>query len=398
MKPVKKEEPEDKDELKLNKDFSCSSCPRSSATQNHLHNHKKSCNHDKCETLVKIKTEHEDLTPTRSSSNQQTSSDLLIMLSAKEGHVTPMDLQNEGFQKKRIKKEEEEDESYFCKGTIITVEHILSEGHFTPVDQQNGGFQMKPVKKEEPEDKDELKLNNDFSCSSCPRFSTTQNHLHNHIKSCNHDKYETLVKIKTEHEDLMPTRSSSNQQTSSGTVSINTSLSPTQQEGNVCSQCKKSFRFQSELKIHQRIHTGEKPCQCLQCGMSFICQSHLKVHQRIHTGEKPYQCSQCAKSFNRQSHLKVHQRIHTGEKPYQCSQCGKSFNQQNNLKEHQRIHTGEKPYQCSQCGKNFNAQSNLKIHQRIHTGVKLYQCSQCGRSFTQQSYLKKHQRIHILQK
>ncbi|XP_062841008.1 oocyte zinc finger protein XlCOF19-like isoform X2 [Trichomycterus rosablanca] len=214
------------------------------------------------------------------------------MQSAEEGRVAPEDLQNDGFQRKLIK---EEDGSYFCEGSIIPV--VISEEHLTPVDQQCGGFQMKPVKKEEPEDKDELKLNKDFCCSSCPRSSTTQNHLHNHIKSCNHDKYDdALVKIKTEHEDLTPTRSSSNQQTSSGTVSINTSLSPTQEEGNVCSHCGKSFRFLSAFKIHQRIHTGEKPYQCLECGKCFNTQCNLKNHQRIHTGEKPYQCSQCGTS------------------------------------------------------------------------------------------------------
>ncbi|XP_062844657.1 tigger transposable element-derived protein 1-like [Trichomycterus rosablanca] len=76
------------------------------------------------------------------------------MQSAEEGHVTPVDLQQEGFQKKLIKKEEDDDDDFFYEGSIIPV--VTSEEHLTPGDQQCGGFHMKPVKKEEPEGKDEL--------------------------------------------------------------------------------------------------------------------------------------------------------------------------------------------------------------------------------------------------
>ena len=81
-----------------------------------------------------------------------------------------------------------------------------------------------------------------------------------------------------------------------------------------CNLCKKSFSSVGNLKVHYKIHTGEKNFVCDICNKAFVTKFNLVKHYRIHTGEKPYVCSICLKAFNQPSALKTHYyRRHTSE-------------------------------------------------------------------------------------
>ena len=62
---------------------------------------------------------------------------------------------------------------------------------------------------------------------------------------------------------------------------------------HICKVCDRVCRTPSQLKVHIRVHSGEKPHMCKICDKLFSSKTHLAQHMRIHTGDKPYQCKVC---------------------------------------------------------------------------------------------------------
>lgn len=142
-----------------------------------------------------------------------------------------------------------------------------------------------------------------------------------------------------------------------------------------CPICKKFFRRMKTHLVKHEILQNQEACAgliCEICNKAFNNHSNLLIHMRTHTGDKPYACEVCNKSFSQSCNLVNHMRIHTGEKPFKCPHCDRAFTQSGNLNNHIRLHTDEKPFKCHFCEKAFVQSGNLNSHIRNNHRFKDY--------------------------
>src|SRR5690348_14120533 len=64
------------------------------------------------------------------------------------------------------------------------------------------------------------------------------------------------------------------------------------------------------MPSHARAKTSKHRCD--ECGKETNSASDLIVHMRVRTHERPFKCGQCAYASAQISNLRIHQRTHTG--------------------------------------------------------------------------------------
>ena len=130
-----------------------------------------------------------------------------------------------------------------------------------------------------------------------------------------------------------------------------------------CTFCDRSFTWFGNFQKHIFKHKGTERVENARSSLQGKYQNYV-----IRDTSSSLRCGVCFKSFTRLSTLRIHIRMHNGERPFTCEKCDISFTTNRALKMYLRIHSNFRPFKCNLCTKTFTRKDELKAHSYAHTG------------------------------
>ena len=163
-----------------------------------------------------------------------------------------------------------------------------------------------------------------------------------------------------------------------------------------CDICGKHFNKPSNYEEHMELHAlqkanKEKSHICDVCGQAFYIEKQLAVHLRRHR-TKDLMCDYpgCHWKFAFKHELNAHRRTHNNERKYLCDTCGFAAYEKYHLRRHEKIHKNERKFHCEYCTYKAGNKTHLKRHMRIHIGSKPFKCPYCSFACNTHENIRKH--------
>ncbi|XP_063702434.1 zinc finger protein OZF-like [Culicoides brevitarsis] len=245
-----------------------------------------------------------------------------------------------------------------CNKQFFTKKSVVNhnEVHLNPVD-----FMCKICQKLLPDKytlrDHELRHNPDeakkFECDHCHKKFHVQKDLADHINR--------LHRTKTEPEKRQNCKLCEKSFVSKYSLMTHNRRFHMDLEKPICETCGKECLSKADLTAHIKArHTKSVRHKCDICG---IFVKYLQKHKQIHVESKLHlKCDICGLETTTHKYLRLHMKIHSGEKPYTCSTCNASFKRKNTFEDHMSIHNGIPRHFCNFCGRSFNNSGNKSRH------------------------------------
>ena len=166
-----------------------------------------------------------------------------------------------------------------------------------------------------------------------------------------------------------------------------------------CTVCGQKFSHHGELTKHLVTHSLKqwmsKHVKNIQEKPNENSNDQLYDPSCPNGKQQTFYCEYCEYSGSTRSQIKVHMRVHTQEKPYACTQCDFRTNWSGCLKDHMLNLHSILPYGCNVCGEKFTSRDLLSQHKKTHSltpAISPFICGLCSKKFTTNVMLNKHVR------